>query len=228
MEIDDHGKERRNALLVSAAICAAAFLQLKMPSFLAEYIKFEVSPEHAYRVWLLAAALTFYVLMRYHFSDSRTQALEASNLKFSKTLDRYLSVSKNKALSSNIAAFEDWASAVKKVDDTYYGRPPQHIGYLDFEPYNCSIHFREVFITWRLRPSTLQRHPELAQGFPTRSLTSFPVSIPQSIILSLWEFAYRVFYSKTAWEVNTVYATSFLAIASSIIRVFELRGPIFL
>ncbi|MCG2596117.1 hypothetical protein [Achromobacter insuavis] len=221
MEIDDHGKERRNALLVSAAVCSAAFLQLKMPSFLAEYIKFEVAPEHAYRVWLLAASLTLYVLMRYHFSDGRVAASASVKLTFAKTLDKRLSMTLHQESSSETLAREDWMDRVRRKHGTSFAQP-NFLGPKSMEPFDWHVFNRGALIYWRIKAQILDNNPGIERDFPHESASTFALSWAQCLLVRLQAIAFRAFWSKTAWELNTVYLTSIGALSASAIRVYTL------
>ncbi|QQB32817.1 hypothetical protein I6I07_19420 [Achromobacter deleyi] len=223
MEIDDHGKERRNALVVSAAIACAAFLQLKMPSFLAEFVKFDIPPEHAYRVWLLAAALALYTLMRFHFSDSRVNSSQVPAAAFAQALDTALSARYGRRSSAG-EAHANWAKEVR--DQALKSNDGDFVSEIDrrhFEPYDFLIVANGVFLHWRIRKDVLDQHAPTSDRYTSVSHSVHALSGPFSaVFIHVKSMAFRVFWSKTAVEINTVYFMSFAAISASVARAVAL------
>lgn len=222
MEVDDNGKERRNALIVSAAIASAAFLQLKMPSFLAEYIKFEIAPEHAYRVWIMASLVALYALMRFHFSDSRVHASQIPAAAFAQKLDTALSAKFGRSSTAG-EAHRNWEIevsnfAMKQGDIDYV----QAIDRRHFEPFGHMHVPGGIYVHWRIRRDVLNAHAPTSDKYPEITNSVHTVKWFPRQLVRVQSVAARVFWSKIAWEVNTVYVISGTAILASIARAYTL------
>lgn len=224
MEIEDHGKERRNALLVSAAVFSAAFLHLRMPSFIADFVKLDIPADHAHRAWLLAVVLTVYTLMRYHFSDTRVLARTARNASFSQVLDAALSITKGRRMTSSVsAAYENWRDECAEHEDSVHAnRALAIVGRRHFEAYDYKFVLGGIVILWRIQGDFWKTHSNVLEDFSTTSTSLHRVSIGRRLAVFLWALGYRVYGSKGAWEINTVYIAALAAISACLARAYSL------
>lgn len=221
MEIDDTGKERRNALLVSALIFAAAFLHLKVPSVLGEFFKVEVNSQYAYRAWLMASCLVAYVTLRYHFSDAQKAASLASNQDFALSIVTDMrSLFHDRPVDAAVAFFE-WERLLAKMDLSRY----------EFVSYVSPRHFRvrayrisghRLRIRWQIDPTLVARHDAMSHRIPDEIATDTPLGFASKAKIRILGSLHRFFWSKTAIEVTTVYVVGLAAIAICLHRAFTL------
>ncbi|QYJ20196.1 hypothetical protein KYT87_21325 [Achromobacter sp. ES-001] len=224
MEIDDTGKERRNALLVSALIFAAAFLHLKVPSILAEFFKFELNSTYAYRAWLLAACLAGYVSLRYHFSDARKAASLASNQDFALSIVTDMRhIFHDRPVDGGVAFFH-WQKLLGELG----------LADSEFVAYVSPRHFRvrayrltghELRIRWQIDPALLTRHDAIAHRIPDEIATETDLNHASRAKMKIQGTLHRLFWSKSAIEVTTVYVVGLAAIAICLHRAYTLFHP---
>lgn len=222
MEIDDTGKERRNALAVSAALFTAAFIKLKVPSLIGEYLKVEPAPESAARLWALAAIVGFYVLMRYHFSDSRIDAAAQENLAFAKKVTRQTRYYPGRGWFSSLA-HKEWEGIANEIAKSRREGIPEVLPRF-FEVRSAYVPIFGSWLIFRfgINQTVLDRSPDLWINYPDEVSVRVPARstfIRYSLVMN--RLNHRFFDSKAAWEVNTVYVVCCAAVGACILRAIE-------
>lgn len=211
MEIEDHGKERRNALAVTSSIFAAGFLQLKIPSFVSEFVKVELPGDSFLRTWLLAGALVIYVTMRYHFSEGRAQAREAGVVEFATWLVKNGPLRaqhyrlREEALPQMQAQL---AEADKRATLSLHDIRPVKTDTIRTRGPKFSIY---VVMLWELTPSANKNLGSALGTFRPAGVTETSATIGRAAWIRFCRFVHQSFWSKGVWEVNVVYALAGLA-----------------
>lgn len=219
MEIEDHGKERRNALLIACAIFAAGFLNLKVPSFVSEFIKMDVPPETIGRSWLLAIVVLVYVTMRYHFSDGKKKSRDAERAEFA---DWYVHEGPVKIFQT-ATKFDAITLLKKEVQDrfgTTAGFSP-NLG--DVTPTLAVPIFRRkgrstMALEWTLSPQAIDRFEKTLESFRPTVVTENATSFLDHLWIRMRQVMHRLCWSKGAWEVNVVYLAAAFALVMCLIR----------
>ncbi|WP_150123751.1 hypothetical protein [Achromobacter xylosoxidans] len=220
MDIDDNGNERRNALLVSALLFSAAYLELKLPSFIAEYIKLEIAPAAQFKVWVLAALLAFYVAMRYRFSASRAVAIDHEREAFASTYLRNNVI----ASESNECRADAYTALLELPGMKTAARNGLHFGTNQIEPIRIGLDTGQklLWVQWRLADSL--RTGEVAPLGKYDPVTASRLKVYRPVLFILhWCFR-QVFWSRKAWEVNPVYFACFVALYFCLKRASNLAG----
>lgn len=215
MELDENGKERRNALLVSAALFSAAYLQLGLPSFLAAYIKLEIPPENLFKVWILAAILAIYVLMRYHYSASRTQACLAEKANFA---EAWLLIHKNSMHLNEcvVQAHKELSSALGNFD--HRKNTTHFLSLNQIKPTDIGVSSPEpgYWVQWQLSDLFKSSHKDALSSFSPVTFTRLK-AVP-SVKFHFLRCFRQVVWSAKAWEVNTTYLLCIGAAAACVRR----------
>lgn len=71
--IDDDDKLRRNVVVFSATILAITFLDLPIGSVSAKFLGGEGTTVSAFRIWLMALLVLFYLVIRFSFPDKPSE-----------------------------------------------------------------------------------------------------------------------------------------------------------
>lgn len=207
MDSQKYGKERRNALLASATLFSAAFIQLKLPMLTAEFVKLSPSPETASRVWLLASGFALYVLMRYHFSDAHMRAKLDWRRMLANALVGRTWIRGRHTLRPD--AHKVWITESNEISRLHNRNAPrvlrQHLEPVDYEFEFAEKKVMYLNITWAVEEKYLANNVEVANTFPIRPESSTPISWRTFFSLLLRIFWFRTIWSKYAWENNVVY-----------------------
>ena len=220
MNLDDNGKERRNALLVSALLFSAAYLELKLPSFIGEYIKVEIAPTAQFKVWVLAAVLALYVAMRYHFSPSRALAAIQERAALASAFLQKSSIAAQCA-QCRTQAFNMLTEtpAVSRARTKDF-----HIAASQIEPIRIELDTpkQQMWVLWRLTDSFRAGDTSPLGKFDP--LTTSPLKVHRPKRFRLQWAARQLIWSRKAWEVNTVYFACFAACYLCLRRASNLAG----
>lgn len=220
MDLDDNGKERRNALIVSALLFSAAYLELKLPSFVAEYIKLEIAPTAQFKIWALAAVLAGYVAMRYHFSPGRAFAADLERAAFATS---YLhSGGGNSAINDCKAvayrAILELPGMQKAQRDGFHLAANQVVPFAITPDRNGKC----MHVFWRLDDSLRSGGLSSLGGYDPMTTSRLAIYRPKRFALK-W-LARQAIWSRKAWEVNPVYLVCCTAIYLCMTRAAQLAG----
>ncbi|MDF3940722.1 hypothetical protein P3W66_11825 [Achromobacter denitrificans] len=220
MDLDDNGKERRNALIVCALLFSAAYLELKLPSFVAEYVKLEIAPAAQFKIWVLAAVLAGYVAMRYHFSPGRAITSEQERAAFAAAWLR----SQNDRSAINKCKSDAYKSMLDTPGLQKAQRDGIHIFINQIEPIGITSRPSEknMWVLWRLNDSLRPAATTALGGYDPLTSSELKVHRPKSFVLR-W-LGRQILWSRKAWEVNPVYLICGAAFYMCLTRAAHLAG----
>lgn len=201
-------RKRRNVLIVSSSVAAAALMGLKIPSLTAEFARVDSVAITPGRAWIVAAILVFYLLARYHFSDARRKLWEElwkdHIRRVGDLIDPAISASFDAQRMRKVELLAQQNSTLEFKEATNWKRRRRWYG-TDFDWWARSRKKSEDGI-WDWGDHS---HEWTTIRMPWRSVGSHAFCFP-----------FTVLWSRVAWEMNVVYAIAIAAIGMSIYRAY--------
>lgn len=199
-------RKRRNALTVSASVAAAAFMGLKIPSLTAEFSQLNsvaIAPGSA---WIVAAALVFYLLARYHFSGGRSELWDELWKTHMSWVTRHIEPAIYRAFRTQ---------RLRKLEEL--AQPKSELVFREDKGWNVARTWHGADFQWSInsQPHTADGLGSLAHHSDYVSRVRMPA---RTLFLHAITLPVTVLWSRVAWEMNVVYGVAIAAISMSIYR----------
>lgn len=201
-------KRRRNVLVVASSLLVAASIKLQTPLLTAEFSKFNATPETAPRLWIFAAVLVFYALMRFHFCAHMRRETAAANAE----CVQWITGALQGRLLRNAKQTVEGDGRLNNPGSTFYVREK------DIIITNPRIDFFPARITyeWSLTPKVQERLPRGVDIDREYGALALPGSV--GYLMHVFATAKRMVWSNGVWELNAVYIVALASIYACLCR----------